>query len=305
MSLRKIPTRLLAPCLLTLLAFAGCRDDREPPLPGSGDSGIGDLASDSTPVASGGRSGSGGRTGAGGSGGQPGPGGRGGSGGGQAGAPGQGGVISVDAGAGGAGGMRIDAAPADRPADIARDTSSPDLPGRDTLTCGPVCAIFCPYGNVLDDRGCPTCVCNTRECKPSECSAAGAPVPTKPLPMVCPDGTTPAQTCERDSKGQCHLVTGTCSATACSTATTRVACQARTTCRWLTPGCSQPKLAAAGCYERAAIGCIAGGCPTGKTCTTQVIDPCGDRLSPAAPAEPALIPPPTCDACGQQITICL
>jgi hypothetical protein len=27
-------------------------------------------------------------------------------------------------------------------------------------TCGPVCAIFCQFGNVLDAQGCPTCACN-------------------------------------------------------------------------------------------------------------------------------------------------
>ncbi|XP_064596422.1 BPTI/Kunitz domain-containing protein 4-like [Liolophura sinensis] len=26
--------------------------------------------------------------------------------------------------------------------------------------CGPVCMIYCPYGNVLDSKGCPTCSCN-------------------------------------------------------------------------------------------------------------------------------------------------
>nr|XP_022339058.1 BPTI/Kunitz domain-containing protein 4-like [Crassostrea virginica] len=30
--------------------------------------------------------------------------------------------------------------------------------------CGPVCAIFCPNGNVLDKFGCPTC-----RCKPPIC----------------------------------------------------------------------------------------------------------------------------------------
>lgn len=207
----------------------------------------------------------------------------------------------MDAGTG-AGGS-ADAGLPDRPADVARDTSLPDLPGRDTAACPPVCAIFCPYGNVLDERGCPTCTCNPRECKPAECAAAAAP---KPLPMMCPDGTTSGtQTCERDSKGKCHWVTSTCPPVAgCASATTRAACQAKLTCRWLVPGCTEPKLATPGCYERTAIGCIAGSCPAGKTCTTQVIDPCSDRLS-AMPAEPMLIPPPTCDACGQQITVCL
>jgi hypothetical protein len=32
-------------------------------------------------------------------------------------------------------------------------------------TCPPVCAIFCPCGNVLDRYGCPTCRCN--RCPPS------------------------------------------------------------------------------------------------------------------------------------------
>lgn len=27
-------------------------------------------------------------------------------------------------------------------------------------TCGPVCEIYCPYGNVLDENGCATCACN-------------------------------------------------------------------------------------------------------------------------------------------------
>jgi len=35
-------------------------------------------------------------------------------------------------------------------------------------TCGPVCAIACPYGNVLDDKGCPTCSCNP---PPDPCAA--------------------------------------------------------------------------------------------------------------------------------------
>jgi hypothetical protein len=34
--------------------------------------------------------------------------------------------------------------------------------------CGPVCTIFCEYGNVLDASGCPTCACN-----PAPCGASG------------------------------------------------------------------------------------------------------------------------------------
>lgn len=35
---------------------------------------------------------------------------------------------------------------------------------RPKTSCGPVCAIYCPNGNVLDSNGCPTC-----ECKPAVC----------------------------------------------------------------------------------------------------------------------------------------
>jgi hypothetical protein len=37
--------------------------------------------------------------------------------------------------------------------------------------CGPVCAIYCQYGNVLDDKGCPTC-----KCKQSPCGDGLAPL---------------------------------------------------------------------------------------------------------------------------------
>ncbi|XP_069103205.1 BPTI/Kunitz domain-containing protein 4-like [Argopecten irradians] len=30
----------------------------------------------------------------------------------------------------------------------------------DGVHCGPVCMIYCHYGNVMDERGCPLCECN-------------------------------------------------------------------------------------------------------------------------------------------------
>ncbi len=30
--------------------------------------------------------------------------------------------------------------------------------------CGVICAIYCPYGNVLDENSCPTCKCNESPC---------------------------------------------------------------------------------------------------------------------------------------------
>ncbi len=42
--------------------------------------------------------------------------------------------------------------------------------------CGPVCTIYCEYGNVLDAKGCPTCQCNP---PPADSCAA----------VLCPTGT--------------------------------------------------------------------------------------------------------------------
>src|SRR5438552_12006550 len=40
--------------------------------------------------------------------------------------------------------------------------------------CGPVCLIYCPFGNVLDSQGCPTCACNKptpgATCPPDQCT---------------------------------------------------------------------------------------------------------------------------------------
>jgi len=44
----------------------------------------------------------------------------------------------------------------------------PCPPNADGGKCGPVCDIFCQYGNVLDASGCPTCACN-----PGPCGASG------------------------------------------------------------------------------------------------------------------------------------
>jgi hypothetical protein len=32
-------------------------------------------------------------------------------------------------------------------------------------TCGPICMIYCPYGNVLDSTECPTCSCKQTPCE--------------------------------------------------------------------------------------------------------------------------------------------
>ena len=56
------------------------------------------------------------------------------------------------------------------------------------VTCGPVCEIYCEYGNVLDANGCPTC-----KCKSSPCRNGQTPLPNYfcgrgPTHQDCPSG---------------------------------------------------------------------------------------------------------------------
>jgi hypothetical protein len=39
-------------------------------------------------------------------------------------------------------------------------------------TCGPMCTIYCPYGNVLDSTGCPTCTCKETPCENNQAPLA-------------------------------------------------------------------------------------------------------------------------------------
>ncbi|XP_052084884.1 BPTI/Kunitz domain-containing protein 4-like [Mytilus californianus] len=53
------------------------------------------------------------------------------------------------------------------------------------IDCGPVCAIFCINGNVIDARGCPTCQCRSsppveRRCPRNSRSNIGCPIMKNP-----------------------------------------------------------------------------------------------------------------------------
>ncbi|HET6147583.1 MAG TPA: protease complex subunit PrcB family protein [Polyangia bacterium] len=71
--------------------------------------------------------------------------------------------------------------------------------------CGPVCDIFCQYGNVLDAKGCPTCACNPAPTPPTRCPRDKCPSPAPGAPnFTCADGVTiggPA--CVLDARGAC------------------------------------------------------------------------------------------------------
>jgi len=201
-----------------------------------------------------------------------------------------------------------------RPADAGvpeakRDAGVPD----GSTMCGPVCGIYCPYGNVLDSRGCPTCQCNP----PPKCNPAPCPPPKcEPLAckLNCPNGF------ETDANGcqfcQCKPVS------ACGSYTDARGCATHPNCTWLAPGCSDPTIPAAGCYARAALGCMSNAdCKDGRQCLKRNINPCspgyqaaagssepgtgGGGAGPPADPPPALVAPPQCQACSAAVTICL
>ena len=79
--------------------------------------------------------------------------------------------------------------------------------------CGPVCLIYCPFGNVLDAQGCPTCACNKpvpgATCPADQCTGPGP----KSANFTCPDGKTiggPA--CVVDASGVCNWTIVACPA---------------------------------------------------------------------------------------------
>jgi hypothetical protein len=81
----------------------------------------------------------------------------------------------------------------------------------------------------------------------------------------------------------------------CSQYSDATLCGANAVCRWLEPGCASaggtPALAAAGCYEQAAVGCTTSNdCSDSRTCIQRVINPCAGLA---------------CLACGSTVGICL
>lgn len=198
--------------------------------------------------------------------------------------------------------------------------------GRDgSAVCGPVCAIFCPNGNVLDERGCPTCQCkptmcpllkckacptgnkkdadgcDTCECNPSPACAPSDCPPGLPRPPICPEA--PADiTCQRSADGKCSWVAAC--PTACAPIPDAAACAKDAHCAWLEATCGEPALPS-GCYARALLAnCETSGCSQGKLCQKRMFNACLTAVgSPdAGVGKPHTSPPGSC--CALQ-SICL
>jgi hypothetical protein len=156
-----------------------------------------------------------------------------------------------------------------------RDGKAPDTATLvDGKMCPAVCAIYCPYGNVLDNNGCATCACN-------------------PDPTVCP-----AIKCKACTFGYLKDAAGclTCNCasdpgTACGQFTDYATCNATSgRCQWLAPGCGSPSLSTAGCFDQTLLNCD-GTCPNGLTCLKRDVDAC-----------PL---PNACGSCGKTMAVCL
>jgi hypothetical protein len=129
------------------------------------------------------------------------------------------------------------------------------------VVCGPVCNVYCSYGNVLDANGCPTCACNVQ---PTSCALRDC--------MQCPRGYL------RDSSG---CLTCTCvpdPSLPCNTFQDVSLCSASTHCRWLAPGCglfSSNDISASetGCYEAANCTQNSDCSKAGTACVQRTVNP--------------------------------
>jgi hypothetical protein len=181
-----------------------------------------------------------------------------------------------------------------------------------------------------------TCNPDPMACTPAECGTmppvdnivcpAGASAPAAdPVPgdvaIVAPF------TCARDASGKCvWLSTGCrvcptiacqpcpngyeigpdgCSSCVCKPTTTSVcgsynsagACAADMSCTWLQPGCTEPALAAAGCFARASVGCTTdASCGAGHQCLKRTVNPCAGMGTGNGGT--------ACAACAMTVMIC-
>jgi hypothetical protein len=193
---------------------------------------------------------------------------------------GSGGAIIVP-GTGGAGGnkdggVRPDVGVVDAPKDsIGGDTPSvPDAFVRPDvmLICPPICEIFCPYGNVYDVNGCPTCQCLPGPCLMVKCKACT-------YGYIFDENNCQTCTCAPAPESPCGVLTD------------YVSCASNGKCTWLEPGCGTPALVASGCFDTKATNCTSDtDCADGLTCLKRVINPCAQL---------------DCNACSKTITICM
>lgn len=133
------------------------------------------------------------------------------------------------------------------------------------------CAEMCPVDVPTPGQACDVC------CAPPSCSY---PVPDcQPTQAFC------------GGDGTWKLAAGECPPPPmpfCGFHSSEGECQGDPTCRWLVPGCGEPKLPAAGCFEQQDCASDADCGP--QHCMPAVFDPCWNK---------------GCNACGAKAMVCL
>jgi hypothetical protein len=149
--------------------------------------------------------------------------------------------------------------------------------GTDGFRCGPVCDIFCQYGNVTDDRGCPTCRCNPAPGASCDPAECHGPRPLAPN-FICPDGKTVAgPACLHTAGASCEWQIVSCPAQ----------CIQNVLC--IRGDHFDPTLCR--CVPNSDAGVSpACACPNGGVCVTQI----GGPAIPAEPPTTCETPLPTC-----------
>ncbi|HJX65264.1 MAG TPA: hypothetical protein VJ860_15085 [Polyangia bacterium] len=165
--------------------------------------------------------------------------------------------------------------------DAAVDVSKPDGNGTvdgaadaGAVVCGPVCEIYCPYGNVLDANGCPTCSCNPPPCPAMKCASC-------PYGYVKDASGCLTCTCLPDPSLPCKPLDS-------------IQCGNSTHCRWLAPSCglfgTNLTYSESGCYDQVDCTTTSDCSETGSTCVDRMVAPPGG---------------PGGDWCGIMVRICL
>jgi len=149
--------------------------------------------------------------------------------------------------------------------------------GKCIPTCGPVCAIYCPYGNVVDANGCGTCGCN--------------PPPTDPCATV-------------DCGGGTHCDSGKCipDGVSCGGLAGK-ACPGAGTCTDDPYDGCDPAAGGADCPGICRCAAASASCPAGTVFNT---DPavCGCVTAPPDPCSAVLCAPGTQCTGGKCVPVC-
>ena len=204
--------------------------------------------------------------------------------------------------------------------DAAGDVSKPDGGGTDgKVVCGPVCLIYCAYGNVVDENGCETCGCKPPPTVNPTCPCASGTAQTVYGCLTC-GYCANGYTLDANGCPTCACNPPPCSATRCASCLSGYVkdasgcqtctclpdpslpckqldasqCGTSTHCRWLMPSCglfgTNLTNSESGCYDQVDCTTTSDCSETGSACVDRMVAPPGG---------------PGGDWCGVAVRVCL